>query len=315
MWRSYLWCAVLLASAPLCAESLLLTGQIASIKAQKMSVPKAGDAWRYQVQWLMAEGDVAKVGQSVVIFDKSQVANQIEQLQAALLRVNAEEKSSANQLQAAVLQAEFNEKQARLNREKAALDAAIPVDFIAAKDYADHQFALLKADAELEKMQQALDDAHQSLRGNLHKLAIDKRKAEVELAKALKDLDSLDLKAALEGPVIYAQVTNQDRKVQVGDTVQIGQHVVTIPAMEDLQITAFVNEVDIDKLALGTSAELRLDADLTQPFQAKISQISRQGVVLPGWGQSVWFEVALSITEPVLKLQPGMSVQIQIEVS
>ncbi|MCF1427491.1 MAG: HlyD family efflux transporter periplasmic adaptor subunit [Shewanella sp.] len=295
------------------ADQLLLTGQIASAKSQRFTVPKAGDSWRYQIQWMLPEGQLAKVGQTVVIFDKSQIDNQIEQLEATLLRVTAQEQSQQNELQASVLQARFNLKKARLELEKAQLEAEIPADFIAAKEYAENQFKLLQAQAEVSKAVEANDEAKARQTATLRKLALDREEAQLKLDRAMADLDSLELRARFAGPMLYAHNWNTNRKSEVGDTVQVGRLIASIPAMDGLQVKAWVNEVDIDKLAVGDSAQLRLDAQLDRSFAARIARISSQAQKKQAWGQSNWFEVDLSIDEKDLALQPGMSVQVLVE--
>ena len=164
---------------------LLLTGKVSSVKSQAIMVPKAGQFWRYQIQWMIPEGSIAKAGDVVVIFDKSAIVNRIEQLEASLLRVTAQEQSQAIELDAQMLQAEFEVKQARLELEKANLDAEIPADFIAAKDYADNQFNQLKAKSELSKKSQSLKEIADKRVASIAQLAIDKTRAEKELAQAL----------------------------------------------------------------------------------------------------------------------------------
>lgn len=295
------------------AETLLLSGQIASAESQRFTVPKAGRSWRYQIQWMLPEGQLAQTGQTVVIFDKSEIDNQIEQLEATLLRVTAQEQSQQNELQASMLQAKFNLKKARLDLEKAQLDAEIPAEFIAAKEYADNQFALLQAQAELSKAAKALEEAKANQKATLEKLALDREEAGIKLSRALSDLDSLELKARFAGPMLYAQNWSTNRKTEVGDTVQVGRLVASIPAMDGLQVKAWVNEVDIDKLGIGDKASLRLDAQLDRAFDAKVTRISSQAQQKQAWGPSNWFEVELSIQGQDLALQPGMSVQVILE--
>ncbi|MCL2915656.1 HlyD family efflux transporter periplasmic adaptor subunit [Shewanella corallii] len=302
-----------LLAIPLPASALVLSGQIASAESQRFTVPKAGRAWRYQIQWMLPEGEIASPGQTVVIFDKSEIDNQIEQLEATLLRVTAQEQSQKNELQAALLQARFNLKKARLEVEKAGLDAEIPAEFIAAKEYADNQFNLLQTRAELSKAKKALEEAEARQKATMEKLALDREEARLKLERAMTDLDSLELKARFAGPLLYAYNFRSKRKTEVGDTVQVGRLIADIPAMDGLQVKAWVNEVDIDKLAIGDSATLRLDAQLENEFNARVTRISSQAQQKQAWGQSNWFEVELSIDAPDLVLQPGMSVQVVLE--
>lgn len=173
--------ATLLDTTPLLSSRvelspLLLTGKISSITSQAIMVPKAGEAWRYQIKWMLPEGSVAKVGEVVVIFDKSAIANRIEQLEASLLRVTAQEQSQSIELDAQILQAEFELKQAQLELEKAQLDAGIPADYIAAKKYADNQFNQLKAMSERSKKAQYLKEITDKRVASIAQLQIDKKR-------------------------------------------------------------------------------------------------------------------------------------------
>lgn len=184
-------------------QALLLTGQISSVQSQSFMVPKAGDAWRYQIQWMLPEGTVAEPGETVVIFDKSQIANQIEQLEASLLRVTAQEQSQGIDLTASVLQAKFDVKQKKSELEKSQLDADVPADYIAAKDYAENQFNLMQARSELSKVEQALKEVLDKQAASKAQLAIDRRRAQLELQQALNGLEQLEVKAKIKGPVLY----------------------------------------------------------------------------------------------------------------
>ncbi|WP_308258762.1 HlyD family secretion protein [Shewanella colwelliana] len=305
-------------SEPAYAEpSLLLTGKIASVESQTFTVPKAGDAWRYQIQWLLPEGTLATAGQSVVIFDKSQIANQIEQLEASLLRVTAQEQSTAIELKAAVLQAQFNLKQHRLEVEKAQLDADVPAEYIAAKEYAENQFKLLQAKSEQTKARQALAEVLEKQLASRQQLAIDKQKAKLELSQALRGLEQLELKAQISGPVLYERDPWSEKKYGVGDTVQIGRQIATIPALDRLEVAAWVNEIDVDRVKLKQAVTLRLDSQPDITFLGSINSIGKQAITQPAWGRSKWFKVGIdfNLASTNIALVPGMSVLVTAQES
>ncbi|WP_299806099.1 HlyD family efflux transporter periplasmic adaptor subunit [uncultured Shewanella sp.] len=295
---------------------LLLTGQVASVNSQAFVVPKAGDSWRYQIQWMMPEGTLAEPGQIVVTFDKSEIDSRIEQLEGTLLRVTAQEQSQAIELNGQLLQAKFDLKQAKLELEKAKLDAAIPADFIAAKDYADNQFNKLKAESELSKKYQALAEIEDKRVASLSQLAIDKKRAELELSQALAGLEQLELKAEIAGPVLYGREPWRDKKYSVGDNVQIGRQVANIPALNELEVVAWVNEVDVDRIAVGEPVRLRLDSQSSTVLNGSINQVSRQARKQAAWGNSNWFKIAIKFAvDDRVDIIPGMSVLVETGVS
>lgn len=291
---------------------LLLTGKVSSVVSQPIMVPKAGDAWRYQIQWMLPEGSIAKTGEVVVIFDKSAIANKIEQLEASLLRVTAQEQSQSIELDAQILQAEFDLKQARLELEKADLDAGIPAKYIAAKDYADNQFNKLKANSELSKKAQSLKEITDKRAASIAQLHIDKTRAQKELQQSLKGLEQLEITSTISGPILYGRDPWSDKKFAVGDSVQIGRQVATIPAMKELEVIAWVNEVDVDRLKIGDAVSLRLDSQPSTSLSGAIQGISRQATKQTAWGSSNWFRVEITFTsDDRVKIIPGMSVLVE----
>lgn len=296
-------------------ESLLLTGKVSSVKSQSFMVPKAGDAWRYQIQWMMPEGEIAEPGQVVVIFDKTQIDNQIEQLEASLLRVTAQEQSTSIDLKASVLQAKFDLKQKETERDKSQLDADVPADYIAAKEYAENQFKLMQANSELIKAEQALKEVLDKQSASKAQLAIDRSRAQLELQQALDGIEQLTLKAEIKGPLLYSSEPWSDKKYAVGDTVQIGRQVASLPAMEELEVVAWVNEVDVDKIEPSSRVTLRLDSQSDMTFSGQIKNIGRQAQKQAAWGNSNWFKVEISFTpDEKVKIIPGMSVLVTSEV-
>ncbi|MBE8167117.1 MAG: HlyD family efflux transporter periplasmic adaptor subunit [Shewanella sp.] len=291
---------------------LLLTGKIASVKSQSFTVPKAGDAWRYQIQWMMPEGTIAEAGQNVIVFDKSQINNKVEQLEANLLRVKAQEQNQSIALHSTILTAQFDVEQKQLELEKAQLDADVPADYIAAKDYADNQFNLMKAKSSLTQAKQALKAAREKQQSTLVQLKIDKRKSQLELTKTLSDLDSLTRVAKLSGPVLYEQDFRKNKKYEVGDTVNIGRKIASIPAMENLNIVAWVNEVDIDKIKKTQAVHIYLDAKPKEQFSGTINGISRRATPRVAWGESNWFQISVQFDHNnQVNMLPGMSVLVE----
>ncbi|MBM7072071.1 HlyD family efflux transporter periplasmic adaptor subunit [Shewanella sp. 202IG2-18] len=288
---------------------LLLTGQLISSKSQKFSVPQAGNSWRYQIQWMIDEGKVAKVGDNVVIFDKTQIDSQVEQLKANLLRFKAQEQSQTVQLKKTILQVKFELKEKQLNLEKAQLDASIPVDYISAKDYADNQFNLMKAKNDLTQAEEKLESELAKQTSTLKQLRIDNEKAQLELDNTLTSLKKLTIAAEIEGPVSYGRNMWQDKKIAVGDTLQVGRNVANIYALNNLKVTAWVNEVDVDKLQVDQDVLVYLDTDLSQQLDARVTNISSQANKKNAWGNSRWFEVSVEFAnQPNIELSPGMSV-------
>ncbi|TKB47316.1 HlyD family efflux transporter periplasmic adaptor subunit [Ferrimonas sediminicola] len=300
--------------APVLAQSLLLTGEVASAQAQSLTVPRAGRAWRYQIQWMAPEGSMVRAGDTVVVFDKSSASTELDQLEGRLIQVEASRQAKRVEVQLSILQARFSLKERSLQLEKAQLDASVPPDFQSPKEYADKQFELLKAQSELEKAEQALEQARISAQREQAKLDLDKARVEMELESARQLMAGLELIAAHDGPMIYARRPWDGVKTEIGDTVQVGTQVASIPRFDALQVRAWANEVDIDGIRPGMSVSLTLDADPAASLTGLVTAVALNGERRHGWGESTWFQVAIDLNQgEATSLTPGMSVRVSLE--
>ncbi|WP_417347118.1 HlyD family secretion protein [Ferrimonas sp.] len=296
------------------AAPLLLTGEVASAQAQSLTVPRAGRSWRYQIQWMAPEGSMVNTGDTVVVFDKSTVSAELDQLEARLIQVEASRQAKRVEVEQSNLKAEFDLKEKRLQLEKAQLDAEVPPDFQSPKEYADKQFELLKAQSELEKAHEALEQARLTARREQAKLDLDKAKVEMELSNAQALISGLELKATHDGPMIYARGRWDGKKTEIGDTVQVGTQVATIPRFDALQVWAWANEVDVDRVRPGTRVSLKLDADPGVGLEGRVTAVALNGERRHGWGESNWFQVEIALADrDAIELTPGMSVQVRLE--
>lgn len=132
------------------------------------------------------------------------------------------------------------------------------------------------------------------------------------MEQSLNGLQQLEVKANLDGPILYSRDRRSDKKFAVGDSVQIGRQIATIPAMDELEVIAWVNEVDADRLSIGELVNLRLDSQPSISLKGLINGVSRQATKQAAWGNSNWFRVEIAFSEDErVKIIPGMSVLVE----
>ena len=84
--------------------------------------------------------------------------------------------------------------------------------------------------------------------------------------------------------------------------------------MNELEVVAWVNEVDADNLSLKQPVQLRLDSQPNVTLKGGIAGISRQATKQPAWGNSNWFRVEIEFkADERVKIIPGMSVLVEPE--
>lgn len=193
----------------------------------------------------------------------------------------------------------YKESQARVKTLEAALDTARANTGVA-------RAALEDAVAK--------DDATQKTSDAIYRAQLKKARADYEVAKY--NLDNASIKAPISGTVVRVSV-------QAGENVSFGQTILSICDLENVYITANVDEQDIARIKPGQKVEISIDAYSGQTINGEVDTIG-------GAAQSVFSIISTESSSgnytkvsqrlPVkivpekgrLLLKPGMSAVIKI---
>jgi HlyD family secretion protein len=95
-----------------------------------------------------------------------------------------------------------------------------------------------------------------------------------------------------------------------------GQPIVTIADLSEMRVEARVNEVDIARLKVGQTAEVKVDALPDKKLKGVIRQISPSaGPLSPQNSGITTFEVLIVIPDPDPALKTGMSADVDVQVA
>jgi HlyD family secretion protein len=218
-----------------------------------------------------------KKGQVIAQLEPSLFQTQVEQARATMLRLQAEVDGARVQ----VADADVKLRRA-LQLASAQLIAA--TDLEAAEATARQAAASLKA-AEAQVVQ-----ARASLNQN-----------QVNLGHAT-------IVAPIDGVVI-------SRSVDVGQTVAASMQAPTLfvlaKDLTHMQVNASVDEADIGRIRQGQSVEFRVDAYPNDTFRGAVRQVRLEPVVEQN---VVSYVTVIDVSNPDLKLKPGMTATVTIEV-
>ncbi|AZU60456.1 efflux RND transporter periplasmic adaptor subunit [Neobacillus mesonae] len=96
--------------------------------------------------------------------------------------------------------------------------------------------------------------------------------------------------------------------VQNGERVNNGQVVAHLTNYKDLQTVVQIDELDIPKIKLGQSANVKVNAYPDQSYTGKVTSVAEEGTATNG---VTTFDVTIHITKPV-NLKVGMSTEASI---
>ncbi|WP_286234460.1 HlyD family secretion protein [Thalassotalea sediminis] len=294
-------------------DNMLISGQIKASESQVFYSPKT-DTWRSQVQWMLPEGEVAKEGDVVVVFDSGSILTNIEQAETSLIVAEDELHRVTSEASQNLLEAQHQVKRNALLLEKAKIDAGIGEQFISQFDYEKNQLNYEKALIAHAKAKDNLVQVKITNDVNITKKKLTIEKHQRTLTYNKYKLKQMSLNAEREGPVIYGSHPWNGEKVFVGMTAQPSWKIAEIPSSKGMFIEAWLHEVDYKKVSKGVTGSLVFDAYPQYQFSAALVNISTQPEIRKEWGEDVYYRLEFALSEkPDFSVLPGMSVQIEIE--
>ena len=221
---------------------------------------------------------IVKKGQVLARLDPALVQSAIEQARANVLRAGAD----ADRLRVAL--ADDANKLARAQDLSAR-------QLIPATDLQDAVVAKQSSEAELRSAEAAASQARASL-----------KQAEVNLEKTV-------ILSPIDGIVVA-------RSVDIGQTVSASLSAPTLfviaANMTEMQVMASIDEADVGRIASGQAVSFTVDAYPTDMFYGRVEQVRLNPDVS---SNVVTYTAVVSAPNPQLKLKPGMTANITIEVT
>ena len=296
--------------------SVITTGELQAKKSIEIKGPemaRAANIWQMKISNLVAEGTVVKVGSFVAELDRSEIAQKLKDSELSVLKFQS-------QFDQAILDSVLELSKARdeiVNLRYTREEKKI------ARDQALYEAPAMKRQAEIdyERAQRTLEQAQKNYKTR-QKQSVAKIKAvEADLMKEKSRMDIMartlgefTIKAPADGMVIYAREWNGRKKV-VGSTINSWDPTVaTLPDLSVMESITYVNEVDIQKLAVGQRVDLKLDADPNKKLTGKVTQVANIGEQRPNADSKV-FEVKILVNESDTTLRPAMTTSNTIIVS
>ncbi len=225
---------------------------------------------------------------------------------------------------AAVVKAEADVATARANvvRQDVALrDAKVKADArarlyqeggISQEERDSAQATLESAQAQLEAAQASLRASQAALevtRAQLTAAAATVQQKEAALAQAQVDLNNTFIRAPVDGVVV-------SRNVDVGQTVAASLQAPTLfliaQDLTKMEVDTNVDEADIGRVVLDQEATFTVDSYPGQAFRGRVVQIRQAPQVLQN---VVTYTTVVAVSNPELKLKPGMTANVRILVA
>ncbi len=288
------------------------TGEIQAIQSINISTPDI--SWRYgnmKITQIVKDGKEVKAGDTLLVFDPSEVKKAIveaegrlEMSYAELEKMKAQQQSDLEEQRADYEVTRLSQEISKISFESATYEANIKRKEIQLNlDRANIALARAKEQIENQIKIQA-EDVKQKL------LSIEQDKS--RLKEAHETMNRLFLGSPAPGIAIINRNYSSDSKFQVGDQCWSWQQLIQLPNLNKLKATVQINEVDISKITKGLKVEIKPDAFSDSIYTGEVITVANLAVNKEGSSKIKVFPVDILIKDGSKKLLPGLSVSCRL---
>ena len=300
--------------------TVFMDGELRATKQMNLTAPSVGGALR--VLSIVETGTAVEKDSVVMELDPAdqqyaleQAEFELQEAEQELIKRRADIKAQESADVVTLLTAQFDVR-------RAALDAAVDADLIAANEHKIRQAELQEAQRNLERVQQDVKARIATNKASLAVLEERRTRAQTSAARARQNMDNLVLKAPMDG--IVAVRDNMDASggmffegmampaYRAGDTVFSGRPVIDIFDLSSMEVRARVNEQERDNVKPGQKA--RIESDAVPGLSPTATVLSVAGLGRAGRsGPLRMFEVTLELKDADQRLRPGTTVRVLLK--
>lgn len=273
---------------------------------------------------MLPTGTAVKTGEAVVEFDPAdhqfalnQARTEVEEASQEIVKMKADATAQAAQDQVALLTARFDVRRAELD--------VSANEFIGAIDAKKNELSLEEARRRLAQLEEDAKSRAATSHASLAVVEEKRNKAGLAMQRAQSTIDSLQLKAPMDGLVLVKE--NRDAmggmmiwgmpmpEYRAGDSVNPGRPVADVIEGGRMELRAKVDENDRANLAEGQPAVIEVDPIPGRKHKAKVGSLSGQARRADWEGPTArrQFDLAFSFEELDPRMKAGSSAKVIVE--
>jgi HlyD family secretion protein len=286
---------------------------------QAVTTVQVGSQSSGTVAWLGADfNSQVTRGQVIARLDSSNFEAQVENARASLANAEAAVQGATTEIanqSANVQAAKANQEVARVQRDDAVAAANRYKDLQNVISGREIEAAQAQANAAAGRLVQATaqvsqaEAAMQTSRARLEQAKAQLAQARAQLEQATVNLSHTVITSPIDGVVV-------SRNVDVGQTVAASLQAPTLFTIANdltkMQVLASVDEADVGQVREGIKANFTVDAFPGETFSGTVSQIRLNAQSLQN---VVTYTAVVDVSNPELKLRPGMTTNITFPVA
>lgn len=290
-------------------------GEIDATNAITISSPVMSRRFgQLEINMIIEDGTVVKVGDTVIIFDPTEVIksitsrqSELEIAEAELNKLKATHESEINDLEANLKITEISHQISEINFEQASYEADVTKKEI--------KLTLEKAKISLDKAREEIKNKKKIHKEEVQQSLLEIKQLRAELKIAQETLNKLTVTSPAPGIAIIKHNWSTNNKWAAGDQTWSGNALIDLPDLSELMARVNINEVDIANIKLNQKAKIKLDAFSDTTFQGKVTKVANLASLKDRDSKTKVFPVEILIEGTSDILIPGMTVSCNISIN
>lgn len=254
---------------------------------------------------IVPEGTVVDSGAFIASLDKTVVMNRLDEIDAAIEKLNTQITNSKLDSALTLRSARDNIINLRYATEELALEV----------DNSKFEAPAIQRQAEIN-LEKAVRNYEQAVEGYLlrkekeettiQQIMIDLKKQSNVRKQTMAILREFTIRAPQPGMVIYAK-SRRGEKVETGSMISPWRPVIAqLPDLTRMLVKTYVNEIDISKVKVGQLVNIGVDAFPGKQLNGKVTAVANIGEELRNSSANV-FEVTIEVEGSDESLRPAMT--------
>ncbi len=302
-------------------RSLFVSGELSPVRAVRIAVPRFPTRGQVPIQAMAPEGSLVKEGDVLLQIDNAQLMSNLNTEKINLEKAENDLAKKQSELDVQIKDLEMELATRKLELDKTHLKVEISKDLISLRDWQDNQFNYQRAEKEFNKITQKLDLIRKAAAEELALFQIKREQSQTKIKTMQNDLAALQLRSPVAGTVLYenAPMTwnrNENdplRKFQVGDQVWPGQIIMSVVDLNEMEVRAFVSEVDGGLVRPGQRTRIVVDSHAQDEFTGTVDFVPEVAERLRRLSNVRVFVTRIKLDRSDSRLmKPGMSVRAEI---
>jgi len=296
-------------------EELTEQGTVEAVKSISVSAPAI--SYRYgslKIAKIVEDGEEVEKGDTIMIFDPSEIKRAIIQAEQQLEIAKAEyeklkstQQSEIEDLEADLELARISQEISRINSETAIYEPEVTKKEIKLK--------LESATIALNRAMEQIENKKVIHKEDLLQKTLTIKQLTSTLADANSSMNNLFVVSPDKGITIKEENWNTGQKWAVGDQPYSGSKIIELPDLSEMRAEVKINEVDVSKVIPDQRVEIRPDAYSDSVYTGRVESVANLAQNKDYKSKIKIFPIQIRISGQSSTLLPGLTVSCKIIVN